>query len=179
MHHQEITQFWFNYLKPKDWWRKSPHLDQLIRDRFEPVLIAAVKGELSHWRQDADGALAEIIVLDQFSRNIYRDTANAFSNDPQALVLAQHAVLRGQHLSVPPVRRAFMLLPYMHSESLHVHRQALALFDAPGLESNYQFELRHLHIIERFGRYPHRNHVLGRPSSAEEAQFLSEPGSSF
>lgn len=179
MHYQDILQFWFSYLEPKFWWQKNQHLDQQIKHRFEPIHRAAVKGELSHWRQDPEGALAEIIVLDQFSRNIYRDTPQAFANDSQALALAQHAVWRKQHLSLPTTQRAFMLMPFMHSESLVVHRQALELFNVPGLESNYQFELRHFEIIERFGRYPHRNTILSRNSSAEELQFLSQPGSSF
>ena len=131
------------------------------------------------WRTTAEGRLAEIIVLDQFSRNVYRDTPRAFAQDVPALVLAQELVASGQDRSLSIAQRTFAYMPYMHSESALVHVQAVALFSQPGMEDNLNFELRHKAIIDRFGRYPHRNAVLGRPSTPEELAFLSEPGSSF
>ncbi len=118
-------------------------------------------------------------MLDQFSRNIYRDTPRAFAQDALALVLAQELVASGQDRNLSVVQRVFAYMPYMHSESALVHAQAAALFSQPGMEYNLDYELRHKSIIDRFGRYPHRNTILGRSSTAEELAFLSEPGSSF
>jgi len=123
--------------------------------------------------------LAEIVALDQFSRNVYRDTARAFAQDALALALAQELVASGQDRSLPLAQRSFAYMPYMHSESALIHAQAVALFSQPGMEDALRFELRHQAIIARFGRYPHRNAILGRISTAEELAFLGEPGSSF
>jgi uncharacterized protein (DUF924 family) len=118
-------------------------------------------------------------VLDQFSRNVYRDTPRSFAQDALALVLAQELVASGQDRSLPEAQRVFAYMPYMHSESALVHTQAVALFTQLGIEGNLDYELRHKAIIDRFGRYPHRNAILGRTSTAEELAFLSEPGASF
>ena len=130
-------------------------------------------------RTTPEGRLAEVLVFDQFSRNVYRDTPQAFAQDALALALAQELVASGQDRSLPLAQRSFAYMPYMHSESELIHAQAVALFSQPGMEDNLSFELRHKEIIDRFGRYPHRNAVLGRASSALELAFLSEPGSSF
>ena len=175
----DVLEFWFGELTPEDWWRKDPALDRRVADRFSPTLAAASRCELFAWRATARGRLAEVIVLDQFSRNIHRDSAEAFANDALALALAQEAVARGCDRELPPVERAFLYLPWMHSESALIHEEALRLFAAPGLEKNLDFELRHKAIIDRFGRYPHRNAVLGRASTPEELEFLKQPGSSF
>lgn len=175
----DVLEFWFGELRPAQWWQKDPALDGLIRTRFGEVHERAVRGELMNWRGTALGRLAEIIVLDQFSRNIWRDTPRAFASDGMALVLAQEAVAEGADQQLPVKWRAFLYMPFMHSESLRMHEQAIKLFSAPGLEDNLRFEQRHLEIIERFGRYPHRNAILGRPSTAEEAAFLRTKGSSF
>ena len=118
-------------------------------------------------------------MLDQFSRNIYRDDARSFASDTLALALAQEAVASGADQSLSAVERSFLYMPYMHSESAAIHIVAMQLFDQPGLESNLEFEKRHKAIIDRFGRYPHRNAVLGRASTPEEVEFLKQPGSSF
>jgi len=125
------------------------------------------------------GRLAEIIVVDQFSRNIYRGTPKAFQWDPMALCLAQEAIRVKADSELSNAKRAFIYLPYMHSESLKIHQQAVELYSAPGLELNLEFEMKHKVIIEKFGRYPHRNDILGRPSTPEEVEFLKQPGSSF
>lgn len=176
---QAILDFWFKETSPKLWWAKSDEFDQQIGKRFGTLHQAACRCELEGWRDTAAGRLAEIIVLDQFSRNIYRDRPAAFAQDALALALAQTAVAVGADAELDPTRRAFLYLPYMHSESLQIHTQAVKLFSQPGLEGNLDFELRHKAIIDRFGRYPHRNAILGRPSTLEEAAFLQTPGSSF
>ena len=151
----------------------------MISQRFLPCLQQASQCELFGWRNSAQGRLAEIIVLDQFSRNIYRDNPQAFASDPMALALAQEAVAQGCDLEFNPTQRSFLYLPYMHSESAAIHKTAVTLYQAPGLEDNYAFELKHKAIIDRFGRYPHRNKILGRQSTAAEIEFLAQPGSSF
>ncbi len=176
---QAILQFWFEETPPAAWWKKDADFDALIGQRFGAVFKAACAGELHHWRESAQGALAEIIVLDQFSRNMFRDTARAFAQDAQALVLAQEAVRRGLHGELSTTQRSFLYLPYMHSESRRVHEEALRLYQSLGIASNLDFEIRHKVIIDRFGRFPHRNAILGRPSTPDEVAFLAEPGSSF
>ncbi|MFC3282414.1 DUF924 family protein [Litchfieldella rifensis] len=176
---QDVLAFWFDELTPRQWFAKDETLDREIATRFSSLLDAARHGELWQWRLSAMGRLAEILVLDQFSRNIHRDTPAAFAQDPQALALAQEAVAHrvDRHLDV--THKPFLYMPYMHSESLAIHDEALRLFDQPGLEENLRFEQRHRDIIARFGRYPHRNAILGRESTPEEMTFLQDPGSSF
>ena len=175
----EVLHFWFDELAEADWWRKDDALDRRIAGRFGAALEAAARCELSAWRTTARGRLAEVLMLDQFSRNVHRGSAAAFANDALALALAQEAVARGCDREFAPRERAFLYLPWMHSESRAIHEEALRLFASPGLEHNLEFERKHKAIIDRFGRYPHRNAVLGRTSTPEELAFLREPGSSF
>jgi uncharacterized protein (DUF924 family) len=176
---QDILHFWFEEATPDQYFGKADAFDAAIRDRFAATHRAAADGELAEWRASADGRLAEIIVLDQFSRNLYRDDARAFACDGMALVLAQEAIRAGADRDMPAIRRAFLYMPFMHSESRTIHVQAERLFRQPGLENNYAYELKHKAIIDRFGRYPHRNAVLGRLPTDEEVAFLQQPGSSF
>lgn len=176
---EEVIDFWFQTLNPRQWFAKDEALDKQIHNTFGRTLDAAAAGELWQWRTSARGRLAEIVVLDQFSRNIHRGSAQAFANDGQALVLAQEAVGHKADRYLDVAWRAFLYMPFMHSESLVVHDEALRLFDQPGLEDNLRFEQRHRDILVRFGRYPHRNEVLGRESTGEEIEFLAQPGSSF
>ena len=173
---QDIINFWFNEIEPKQHWVKDPEFDGLIKQRFGDLLISASQCELFTWRASAQGRLAEIIVLDQFSRNIYRDSANAFAQDPLALALSQEAVSLGADKELSEKRIPFLYMPYMHSESKIVHVEAERLFKKTG---NYEFELKHKAIVDRFDRYPHRNEILGRESTEEEIEFLQAPGSSF
>ncbi|WP_308909784.1 DUF924 family protein [Pseudokordiimonas caeni] len=175
----DILYFWFTECSPKDWWQKSKDFDDLVKRRFLNLYEAAAAGELSHWRTAIRGRLAEIIVLDQFPRNMFRDSPRAFAADATALVLSQEATKAPGYERLTPEEKAFLLMPFMHSESPAVHTQAVRLFDQPGLEDNLDFEHRHKAIIDRFGRYPHRNAILGRVSTPEEIAFLKEPGSSF
>jgi uncharacterized protein (DUF924 family) len=172
MRPDDILRFWFEQIAPEQWWQADAALDARIRERFGAVHAAAARAELFHWRAHPDGRLAEIVVLDQFSRNIHRGSAAAFACDPMALVLAQEAVARGVDRELPPERRAFLYMPYMHSESLVIHEEALRLFGQPGLEHSLAFELGHRRVLQRFGRYPQRNAALGRASTPEERAFL-------
>jgi len=175
----DILRFWFEEIEPKAWWAADPAFDALLRERFAAVLEQAACGELHAWRGTPTGRLAEVIVLDQFSRNIHRGTPRAFAQDPMALVLAQEAVAAGAPAALAPIERCFLYMPFMHSESRAIHEVAERLFRENGLADNHRFELRHKAIVDRFGRYPHRNAILGRASSDEELAFLQEPGSRF
>jgi uncharacterized protein (DUF924 family) len=179
MQAQDLLDFWFNELTDKQRFAKDEALDATLRERFGATLQAAARSELLGWRATPQGRLAEIVVLDQFPRNLYRNTPGAFAQDPQALMLAQELVASGQDRALDLVQRTFAYMPYMHSESLLIHDQALVLFAQPGMENTLNFERRHQAIIARFGRYPHRNAILGRVSSPEELAFLALPGSSF
>ena len=174
-----VLHFWFDELTDKHHFAKDAALDEMIRTRFGATLEAAQCCELYAWRASPEGRLAEIIVLDQFSRNVYRDTPRAFAQDALALSLAQELSASGQDRTLSIAQRRFAYMPYMHSESKLIHAQAVQLFALPGLENNLDFERRHQAIITRFGRYPHRNAILGRASTVEEIAFLNEPGSSF
>ena len=176
---EKILAFWFHELKPVQWFVKDEPLDKKIKSQFLSLHGQALQGELFSWRATAHGALAEILILDQFSRNIYRDNAQAFSQDGIALILAQTAIEKGLDKQLTAVEKSFLYMPYTHSESLLIHQQAIALFSQAGLEQNLEYEKLHLDIINRFGRYPHRNHILNRESSVEEIAFLQEPNSSF
>jgi uncharacterized protein (DUF924 family) len=177
--HSAILTFWFEELTPTQWWKVDAELDKAIQKRFGETHRAAVAGELFEWRETPEGRLAEIIVLDQFSRNIYRGTTLAFAADAMALALAQEAVRAGAGLVLPVQQRAFLFMPYMHSESPAIHVHAERLFRTQAPEANYKAEIQHKAIIDRFGRYPHRNKILGRQSTDEELAFLQLPGSSF
>ena len=179
MKYQESFDFWFEELTPADWFGGASDFDRVIADRFGTVYQAARQCELYWWRDSARGRLTEVIVLDQFSRNIYRNSAQAFATDNLALGLAQEAIRVGAERALTSAERAFLYMPYMHSESPMIHELAVQLFSEPGMEQNLAFELKHKAIVDRFGRYPHRNQVLGRESTSEELEFLKTPGSSF
>ena len=146
-------------------------------------LTPALQGELFTWRDSAHGRLAEIILVDQFPRNIFRDIekfgARSFAGDLLALTLSQEAVREKVYLKLNSTEQAFMFMPHMHSESRRIHEEAVKLFSLPGLEFNLEFERKHKSIIDRFGRFPHRNKAYGRPSTDEEIEFLKTPESSF
>lgn len=175
----EIIKFWFEEIEDRFWWVKDTEFDQSIADRFKTTHAIAIQGKLSSWRKTPLGRLAEIIVLDQFSRNLYRDSPLAFAYDEQALFLSQTAIRIEADQFLNNKQKTFLYMPFMHSESPATHKIAIKLYAAPGLKSNYDFELKHKAIIDRFGRYPHRNKTLGRQSTAEEIDFLQEPNSSF
>jgi uncharacterized protein (DUF924 family) len=175
----DVLTFWFKELSPPQWFTKSSELDMTITARFSALHTAAAKGEICSWRSSPEGCLAEIIILDQFSRNIYRDNPKAFAQDQLALELAQLAVGQGFDEKVSVQCKMFLYMPFMHSEKIEHHAEALKLFAQDGLEHALEFEKKHLAIIEKFGRYPHRNKILGRESTQEELEFLEGPDSSF
>ncbi len=174
---ENVYNYWFKELSFKEKFKKDEAQDRKIESDFGDLLIAARQGELYSWRETAKGSLCEIVILDQFSRNVYRDTPSSFSADPMALTLSQEAIRKGFDKELSQEEKAFLYMPFMHSESLVIHNWALKLFNEEGLP--YEFEVKHRNIIEKFGRYPHRNEILGRKSTAEEIEFLKGPNSSF
>lgn len=175
----DVINFWFNEITPKQWWVKDNNFDDQIKSRFSEIYIKAAASELMSWRATPLTSLAEIIVLDQFPRNMFRDTPQAFAADPLAVCLSQVAIDKEFDQDLDDSQKSFLYMPLMHSESAEVHILAERVFSAPGLENNHDFELKHKTIIDRFGRYPHRNKVLGRRSSEAEIDFLRGPNSSF
>ena len=188
---REVLDFWFGApdseefgQERKMWFRKRAAFDAQLRERFGALLDAACAGELDAWRATPEGALALVIVLDQFSRNCHRGTSRAFSADNKALEIARAMVARGDDLRLPTLQhRSFAYLPFEHAESAEAQRESLRLFGElakdPEGQGYYDYALRHAKVIERFGRFPHRNAQLGRTSTEDETAFLREPGSSF
>jgi uncharacterized protein (DUF924 family) len=176
---EEVLKFWFEELTPEMQFAKDSALDQQIRNRFMDIHTQILQGRTKEWKKTPAGRLAEIIVLDQFSRNMFRDTPQAFASDAMALEFAQAAVKSGDDQKLPIEQRAFIYMPFMHSENREHHEQAIKLFAQKGLEKNLQFEMMHKSIIDRFNRYPHRNEILKRASTPEEIEFLKQENSSF
>ena len=176
---KNVLSFWFEETTSKQWFKKNDDFDEIIRLKFEPTVTAALEKQLSKWTNTADGCLALIILLDQFTRNIYRDTPRAFIGDPIALALSlrclEHDFIKQKNKNW----RHFMLMPMMHSESLSIQNRSLPLFETFTEPRIVEYAVKHRNIIERFGRFPHRNKILGRPSTNEELKFLAQPGSSF
>lgn len=186
----EILNFWFGqtgeaeYGKSrKVWFVKDSKFDTEVQERFQADYELAATGRLKDWEGSAPGCLALILLLDQFSRNMFRGTPKAFAADPQALSLAKHAIAQGFDQELLPVQRWFVYLPFEHSENLADQHQAVSLFRQISNELDstdaLEYAIKHLQVIERFGRFPHRNRILGRVSTPEEEDFLSQPGSSF
>lgn len=193
-----IVQFWFGDSDDDAtvashcaglWWSKNPELDRSIRERFEPAVQAVAAGELDHWRASSEGWLALIILTDQFPRNIYRGTPDAFRYDPIARQLCEEGLAAAADQQLRPIQRVFFYLPLEHSENRAHQARSVALFrelaasapaGAQAVFDRFQdFARRHKAVVDRFGRFPHRNEILGRPSTQEEIAFLREPGSSF
>jgi uncharacterized protein (DUF924 family) len=179
MNPEDILHFWFQEIEQSQWWIKDLAFDQLIIDKFSTIHYSANACELFEWRTSPRGRLAEIIILDQFSRNMYRDTPRSFISDPLALAIAQEAISVGADKDLNHIERNFLYMPFMHSESNIVHKIAVSLYADNGIESSINFERKHQVIIEKFGRYPHRNDILNRKSSNEEIAFLTQANSSF
>ncbi|MCP9928460.1 DUF924 family protein [Cyanobium sp. CH-040] len=179
-HPADVLRFWFEEASPHQWFAKDPAFDAQVQDRFCALTRAAVAGALSPWGEEPQSALALVLLLDQFPRQIWRGTATAFAGDPQALALSRRAVDDGWVAAEPEqARRQFWLMPLMHSEELAVQEAALPLFARFSDGRTLDFARRHREVIARFGRFPHRNAALGRPSTPEELAFLQTPGSGF
>ena len=176
---EEILNFWFKECKPEQWFKKYEYFDQMIENRFSIAIDDAIEGKMNSWEETETGCLALIILLDQFTRNVFRDTPHAFIGDKKALTLSQLCCDK-DYLTNPEIhRRNFMLMPMMHSENLAVQDAALPLFKKYASGIDYDYAEKHRDIIVRFGRFPHRNVILGRKSTNEELEFLKQPGSSF
>ena len=174
---QAVLDFWFRGEEErKEWFTKSDVFDEEIRGRFLSLHEAGARGELAHWKDFPGDCLALIVVLDQFPRNMYRGSPRAFSTDALALGAAKHAVAVGHDKQLSTVARSFVYLPFEHSENLADQETALKLFEG---HANFEWARKHWEIVRRFGRFPHRNAVLGRQSTPAEIEFLKEPGSSF
>jgi uncharacterized protein (DUF924 family) len=173
----EVLDFWFFEAGSRQWFKRDTAFDALCERRLLPTFEAAARGECWTWRQTPEGRCAEIILLDQLSRNLFRGSARAFAQDPMALALAQEAVGGSHDRQMTPDQRYFTYMPFMHSESLAVHDEAIRLFTELRNAEALRYEMAHRDVIARFGRYPARNAVLGRVSSAEESAFLEKhPG---
>jgi uncharacterized protein (DUF924 family) len=170
----DVLNFWFEEHGPGDWWQGSSEFDAAVAEQFSETFEQAAAGELWEWRKSPHGRLAEIIILDQFSRQLFRGQGRAFAQDNMALVLAQEAIRAGADQALTTEQRQFLYMPFMHSESLAIHDQAMELFKSLGNEDNLKFEIGHREVIERFGRYPTRNAALGRENTAAETAYLAE-----
>jgi uncharacterized protein (DUF924 family) len=187
---EEILDFWFGsegeegYGEFREaWFTKDPEFDREIRDRFEPVYEEAAAGRLEAWKNEARSCLALILVFDQFPRNMFRGDARMYATDELALATARHAVEHAYDRELSPFQRLFVYLPFEHSEDLEDQRHSVELFRGlateMGSDDLLAYAVRHMEIVERFGRFPHRNEILGRATSPEEAKFLEGPDSSF
>lgn len=186
---REVLQFWFgegpHFTDRPEWFRKSDAFDREIERRFAPLIEAALQDRLQAWAADPQTALARVILLDQFPRNVFRNTPKAFAGDALALAAARAMVDAGQDRELAPVQRVFVYLPFEHAEDLSAQDRSVQLFgtlarEAPDAGAGWlDYAQRHHTIVARFGRFPHRNAILGRASTPEETTFLSEPGSSF
>ncbi|WP_420546802.1 DUF924 family protein [Curvivirga sp.] len=174
-----VITFWFEESTPQDWFTKSDIFDQKIRDNFSNLHTALMNEEHQDWRQTAKGCLAEIIVLDQFSRNMFRNHPKAFASDEKARECLNHMLERGFDKELSVNERKFTYLPLEHSEDVKDQEKAIACYTELGDELALDYAQQHKVIIDRFGRFPHRNKILGRTSTEEEIEFLEQPGSSF
>jgi len=185
----EVLDFWFGapgtaeHGSTRDlWFKKSAATDDLIRSGFGAVVESALRGECDAWARTTDGARALILLLDQFSRNVFRDTPRAFAGDARALGLARHLVASGADARLEPLQRWFVYLPFEHAESIEAQRESLRLFGALAAAGHAEalvWAQKHYDVIARFGRFPHRNRILGRASTAEEIDYLARPGAGF
>ena len=175
-----VISFWFEECTPQQWFTKNDEFDRHLSDRFGELVEQGLQGQRDSWAGEADTRLALILVLDQFTRNIHRNTPRAFAGDEMALGLTMRALAEGQLDDEAELsRRQFLLMPMMHSEDIDIHKRALPIFERYAPDAGVTSLLNHTKIIERFGHYPHRNDIIGRPSTNDEIAFLKEPGSSF
>lgn len=182
----DVLVFWFGpppHATRPAWFRKDATFDEAVRQRFGGAVEAALGGGFAEWGASPHGALARVILLDQFTRNIYRDTPRAFAGDAQALADAATAIDRGFDVALDRYERWFLYLPFEHAEDWPSQERSLALFGQLAAEADdsapLEWAQKHADVVRRFGRYPHRNSILGRESTAEELAFLAEPGSAF
>ncbi len=178
---RDILDFWFEETQPAQWFQVNPEFDAVIKDRFDDAYDKGARGIFDDWKTDSDGCLALCILLDQFPRNMYRGTPKAFATDGRALVVAKFALAKGFDQVLVPIKRRFLYLPFEHSENLNDQRKCVELFDKMKKDDplGYDYALRHLKIIEQYGRFPHRNKILSRMNTPEEEEYLAKAGSGF
>ncbi len=195
---EDVLRFWLGeptdppLAKAERWWKKDEAFDREIKERFEGALERGVRGELTEWRATPRGRLALVILFDQLSRNMFRGTPRCFAQDALARELALDALAKNDDRALTPIEAGFLLMPLMHAEDLALQKRCIEGFSSlrdgvspddtalrANLESSVKYGRMHMAIIERFGRFPHRNAILGRPSTPEEEEFLKQPGSSF
>jgi uncharacterized protein (DUF924 family) len=169
---QEVLRFWFDERSRECWFRPTPEFDQTIRKHFAELFARAATGELTGWETSAEGCLALCILLDQMPRSMFRGDRRAFVTDDRALAIAERALAKRLDQELTPERKQFLYMPFMHDETLANQLRALALFESQGLTEGRRYAEQHVAIIRRFGRFPHRNAVLGRPTTEAEAEFL-------
>lgn len=171
--YQSLIDFWFSAEASRYWFKSTDAFDQQLIDTYADTWQQAKRGELDHWQQTASGSLALVIVLDQFPLNMFRGSAKSFSTEVQSRVVAGSAIEKAYDRELVVKQRSFLYMPFMHSENLDDQAYSLELFNQPGLEDNFRFAKHHYGIIERFGRFPHRNKILGRESSQTEIEYLN------
>ena len=178
---KDILDFWFKETQPQQWFQKNPEYDELVKSNFLETYEIARQGALDEWKNDADGVLCLCLLLDQFPRNMFRDTPQAFATDAQALLIAKYALSKGLDQVISPEKRRFVYLPFEHSENLSDQKKSLELFETMKSDDplSYDYAVRHYEVIEKYGRFPHRNKILGRANTPEEEEYLSQAGSGF
>jgi uncharacterized protein (DUF924 family) len=195
---ENVLEFWFGASgsaseiagrQRKLWFGKTPENDQAVSDRFSATLAAATAGKLDHWANSPRGRLALVIVLDQFPHHIFRDQPQAFATDPKALALSLAALTASEDRQLTPIERVFLYLPLEHAESLEMQERSMSLYEALANEVTaderalfdgfLDYARKHRDVVARFGRFPHRNAILERPSTPDELEFLKQPGSRF
>lgn len=172
---QSILEFWFSEPARQSWFDSTPEFDRELRDRFQRVWEAARDGRLAEWETSPDGALALVIVLDQFPLNMFRGRPESYATEAQSRGVAERAIARGFDRTLDDAGKAFLYIPYMHSEELEDQERSVALYEAAGLDDSLKWARHHRDIVRRFGRFPHRNAVLGRTNTADETAYLNAP----
>ena len=176
---QEVLAFWFDEISREQWFKKDENFDAMLSNRAGVIVRKALNGQIDSWAETANGATALVVVLDQFTRNIFRDTPQAFSGDEMALVISLKSVNSNWFSELPNMHKHFLLMPMMHSEDILIQEKSLPLFEMHTNELTHEYAVKHRDIVAKFDRFPHRNAILGRPTTQEEYEFLKQPGSSF
>lgn len=178
---KDILSFWFDEIQPAQWFQINPDFDETVRERFTDAYEKASMGIFDDWKTDSDGCLALCLLMDQFPRNMFRGKPRAFATDPKALVIAKFALAKGFDQVLAPIKRRFIYLPFEHSENLNDQRKSVELFEKIKKDDpmGYDYAQRRLKVIEQYGRFPHRNKILGRDNSPEEEVYLAGAGAGF
>lgn len=178
---ETVLDFWFVQTQPQQWFQVNEEFDQVVKDQFEESYQLAADGVYEDWKNDADGALALVLLLDQMPRNMFRGTSKAFATDGKALVVSKYAISKGLDQVLTPPKRRFLYLPFEHSENLNDQRRSVELFESMKDDDplGYDYAMRHFKVIEKYNRFPHRNKIIGRENTPDEEEYLSQPGAGF